>query len=53
VRIGLTPLILSIVVVAVRLKGAHASADLLAYIYLTVITLRLTRTSGLSVAQRA
>ena len=46
VRIGLLPLTLAVTVAAVRLTGAMATADAIGYIYLAVITAKLTRHAG-------
>jgi hypothetical protein len=46
VRIGLLPLALAVAVAATRLTGAFAAADVIAYVYLAVITTRLTRHTG-------
>jgi hypothetical protein len=46
VRIGLLPLTLAVAVAATRLTGAFAAADAIAYVYLAVITTKLTRHTG-------
>ena len=51
-RIGVTPLLLSIAVAATRLTGADVAADALAYLYLTFITLMLSRTAPLTAPER-
>ena len=45
-RIGLLPLTLAVAVAATRLTGAFAAADVIAYVYLAVITTKLTRHTG-------
>lgn len=49
VRIGLLPLTLAVTVAAARLTGAIATADAIGYIYLAVITTKLTRHAGVFV----
>jgi hypothetical protein len=46
VRIGLLPLTLAVAVAATRLTGAMATADAIGYIYLALITAKLTRHTG-------
>ena len=45
-RIGFFPLTLAAAVAAIRLTGAMATADAIGYIYLAVITTKLTRHSN-------
>ena len=45
-QIGLLPLTLAVAVAATRLTGAFAAADVIGYVYLAVITTRLTRHTG-------
>jgi hypothetical protein len=52
VRIGVLPLLLSVVVAATRLTGAVLAADALACIYLAVITARLTRADAFVATER-
>jgi hypothetical protein len=47
------PLLLAIASVAVRLRGDHGPADLLAIVYLSAVTLRLHRSSELLTAVRS
>ena len=52
-RLGVAPLTLAVAVMATRLSGADFTADLLAFLYLTVATVLARRDADLKVPQRA
>jgi hypothetical protein len=52
-RLGLAPLALGVAVAATRLTGAEFTADALAYLYLVVATVSVTRDADLKALQRA
>jgi hypothetical protein len=51
-RLGVTPLAISVAAAAARLIGAEVTADVLAYTYLALATVIMTRDTELKAAQR-
>jgi hypothetical protein len=51
-KVGLLPLVVAVVVAAVRLTGSTATADLCGTIYLVIATLMLWRPDALATPSR-